>query len=120
MRFTTREVTARYAANYTGAKRVFLAARQRFPGSPQAAVAAFNLGRLAFDALDDAAESGRWFETAYAEQPNGPLAQESLGRLMEARQERGDVAGAREVAAKYLQRFPIGPHAAAAKELVAR
>lgn len=112
--------TARYAANYTGARRVLLAVRQRFPGSPQAAAAAFNLGRLAFDALDDSAEAGRWFETAYKEQPRGPLAQESLGRLMESQKGRGDDWAAWETAKKYLQQFPEGPHAAMAKELVSR
>ncbi|HEY3446347.1 MAG TPA: hypothetical protein VGK67_08270 [Myxococcales bacterium] len=112
--------TARYAANYTGAKRVFLATRQRFPGTPQASVAAFNLGRLAFDALDDAPEAVRWFETAYQEQPKGPLAQESLGRLMESRQKSADEWGAWETATKYLKQFPDGPHAASARELVSK
>ncbi|MGC4122034.1 MAG: hypothetical protein QM765_47130 [Myxococcales bacterium] len=110
--------TARYAANYTGARRVFLATRQRFPGTPQAAAAAFNLGRLAFDALDDAAEASRWFQTAFQEQPRGPLAQESLGRLMESQLKRSDEWGAWESATHYLKQFPDGPHAAAARELV--
>jgi outer membrane protein assembly factor BamD (BamD/ComL family) len=59
----------------------------------------------------------RWFQSAYQEQPRGPLAQESLGRLMEAQQKQGDGWGAWETASKYLRQFPDGPHAAAAREL---
>ncbi|MBI5548980.1 MAG: tetratricopeptide repeat protein [Deltaproteobacteria bacterium] len=109
---------ARYAGNYTGARRVFLVARQRFPGTPQAALAAFGLGRLAFDAREDAAESEGWFKTALAEQPNGPLARESLGRVLEARLDRGDRAGARQVARRYLDEYPMGPHAAFARNVL--
>jgi ferric-dicitrate binding protein FerR (iron transport regulator) len=104
---------ARYAGDAPHARTALMAVRSRFPGSAQAATAAFLLGRMAFDA-GNSAEAATWFERASVEAPGGPLAREAAGRLIEARENAGDHAGARAAAERYLQRYPSGPHASLA------
>jgi TolA-binding protein len=94
--------------------------RRRFPRSANAAAAAFSLGRIAFERRGAYAEATRWFATYLEEAPNGPLMGDAVGRLMEARQRQGDLAGARADAERYLERFPKGPYASVAKRLLAR
>lgn len=92
--------------------------RRRFPADPRSAVAAFMLGKVAFDrgGADRAAAS--WFATSLREQPRGSLAREAAGRLMEALQRSGDSNGARRAAKDYLSWYPDGPHAALARSLL--
>jgi transmembrane sensor len=88
--------------------------RRRFPGSERAAVASYELGRTS-----SPSEASSWFETYLGEQPAGPLAREAAGRLVEARVAAGDDRGARESAARYLSRYPDGPHAQLARRVLA-
>ncbi len=101
----------------TRAAQAYALLRKRFPSDPSAAVAAFNLARVAFDLSSDYPSAVRWFRTYLREQPNGWLAREAQGRLLEALQRSGDAAGARREAADYLARYPAGPHAEFAKRL---
>lgn len=93
--------------------------RQRFPGSEEAATAAFSLGRIAFDQHKAYQEASRWFSAYLAEQPGGPLMGDAFGRLIEARERSGDLAGAQTDAERYLRRFPQGPYAAEARRILA-
>jgi len=93
--------------------------RRRFPHTPGAAMAAFALGRLAFERRADYIAATRWFETYLAEEPTGPLMGDAVGRLMEARARAGDHAGAHADAERYLRRFPEGPYAAGARAILA-
>ena len=111
--------TARLGGDPARAKRAYQAARSRFPGSTDAALAAFWLGRMAAEAKDDV-EAARWFETFLRERPDDRLAREALGRLMEARDRHGDVAAAQALAAQYLAKYPDGPHAKLARKLEER
>jgi outer membrane protein assembly factor BamD (BamD/ComL family) len=61
-----------------------------------------------------------WFKRYLTEQPNGPLAREAAGRLIELLRQTGDSARAQEAAAGYLKRYPTGPHAALARNVLAR
>ena len=112
--------SARYAREGLGAQQVLLSLRERFPGSPEAAVAAFDLGKLSFDELADFAGAERWFAVVLEEQPDGPLAQDALGRLMEGRVRQGNRAGAEDAARRYLEKFPGGPQAGLARSLSAK
>lgn len=94
--------------------------RQRFPGTGDAATAAFALGRMAFERQNAYAEAVRWFETYLREQPTGPLMGDAFGRLMEARQRAGDETGARVGAQQYLRRFPEGPYASEARGILSK
>ncbi|MBI2896021.1 MAG: tetratricopeptide repeat protein [Deltaproteobacteria bacterium] len=111
---------ARLAGSAPRAVQAFDALRDRFAGTPQAAAAAFALGRIAFDGRHAYAEAARWFETYLREAPRGPLAREASGRLIEARRRSGDAAGAREGARRYLEAYPSGPHADLARTLLAQ
>jgi transmembrane sensor len=94
--------------------------RQRFPGSKEAATAAFTLGRIAFERQHAYGDAATWFETYLHEQPTGPLMGDSFGRLMEARLQSGDHAGARSNAQQYLRRFPEGPYASEARGILSK
>ena len=108
---------ARLSGQLEQARQAYTAVRRRFAGSAGAARAAFDLGRL--DAQSGREESAaRWFETYLAEQPSGALASAALGRLLEARVRLGDTSRARATAATYLERYPAGPHADKAQEVL--
>jgi TolA-binding protein len=92
--------------------------RRRFPGSANAAAAAFSLGRIAFERRGAYSEAVRWFSTYLEEAPNGPLMGDAVGRLMESRHRKGDRAGAHADAERYLRRFPRGPYASLATRLL--
>ncbi|MEO8799916.1 MAG: hypothetical protein ABI551_18615, partial [Polyangiaceae bacterium] len=110
------------AARFTGhadeARAAYEAVRARASGDALAAEAAFDLGKLAFDREHDYAGAATWFHTYEIESPNGPLALEAAGRLLEAKQKAGDKAGATDAAKSYLARYPDGPRAALARSLV--
>jgi hypothetical protein len=110
----TRRACARRKPESERAHRIV---RERFPGAPEAALAAFGLGRLRFEAGDDEV-AVRWFELYLAESPGGLLEPEALGRILEARIKSGELEDARKVARRYLARFPAEPQAAAARQLL--
>jgi ferric-dicitrate binding protein FerR (iron transport regulator)/TolA-binding protein len=110
---------ARFAGHMDRANEALVALRRRFPSDARASVAAFQLGRLAFDQAHAYAKATEWFETYLREAPAGPLAREASGRLIEAKARAGDAAGARRAAQRYLDVYPTGPHADIAHALVA-
>jgi len=110
--------TARLSGHASEARRAYTALRDRFGAAPQAAQAAFGLGRLALDVGGDRVAAEHWFNTYLRESPLGPLASAALGRLLELRVEAGDRKGAQELARQYLERYPSGPRAAAARQVL--
>jgi TolA-binding protein len=111
--------TARLAGRPDRARDAYLAARRRFPRSAEASISAFSLGRLASDS-GHASDAKGWFQRYLSEQPNGPLAREAAGRLIEALRQAGSTTEAKAAAESYLKRYPNGPHAALAQSLLAR
>lgn len=109
---------ARLAGDADRARQAYRRVRERFPGR-DASQAAFFLGRLAFDQMADYDDAARYFALSIEEQPEGPLAREAAGRLIEAKVLLADAAGARDASRKYLRRHPDGPHAQLAKKLLA-
>ncbi|WP_437300705.1 tetratricopeptide repeat protein [Sorangium sp. So ce426] len=109
---------ARFSGKPDRAAAALTAARRRFAGSGEAAKAAFHLGRMAFDQRRSYAEAERWFLVYLEEQPGGSFAQEALGRVIECRALMGSASEAREAARRYLARYPAGPHAAHARDLL--
>lgn len=89
------------------------ACRDRFAKSPQAALAAFELGRSA-----PPSEAIAWFEAYLREDPRGPLAREASGRLLEANALAGHDAAARKAAQEYLAKYPDGPAASMARRVL--
>jgi transmembrane sensor len=94
--------------------------RRRFPRSSDAGTAAFTLGRIAMEKSGAYSQAASWFETYLREQPNGPLMGDAFGRLMEARSRAGDGPGARSSAQEYLRRFPAGPYATEARDILSK
>ena len=92
-----------------------LSCRRRFPGTKDASMAAYLLGRNA-----SPPDAVRWFSAYLAEQPAGAWAREAMGRLTEAHFGAGNKELAREAAQKYLNRYPSGPHADFAKMVLAQ
>ena len=109
---------ARYAGRLARATEAYDATRRRFPGSERSSVAAFAMGRIAFDQQHNYSEAARWFGTYLAEQPGGRLARDALGRLMDSVQRAGDIASAKREAARYLELYPAGPHVEFARRVM--
>ncbi len=109
---------ARYAGHVGRAEQAARALRARFAGKPQAALAAFTMGRIAFDRASDYGEAARWFRVYLGEQPGGGLAREAEGRLMESLARSGQMSQARQIAREYMDRYPDGPHARVARQLI--
>jgi hypothetical protein len=108
---------ARLSNDATHAREAYEQLRARFPGSRDAAQAAYALGRLAHDGSSGFAEAARWFTLYLAEAPRGPLAREAMGRLLEAQLQSNAEGEARVTAQHYLKSFPEGPHAALARRV---
>lgn len=104
---------ARFASRADVSAGALLSCRRRFPGSRNAAMSAYLLGRNAAPV-----DAVRWFNTYLAEAPEGSWAREAAGRLVEAHAAGGDKTATREAALKYLARYPSGPHAEFAKKVI--
>lgn len=108
---------ARYSGNPALAKRAYAAVRARFPSSSEARTAAFLLGRVAEEQDHSNADAARWYDTYLTEAPGGAFAGDALGRKMVLVSKSQGRDAARPLATRYLQRFPGGPYAAAARDL---
>jgi len=111
---------ARFAGRVDRARQALLALRERFPTGPERAMATFTLGRVAADEQRDHLAAAHWFEATLEERSGGDLARESLGRLVESLERGGDHPAARRRAQSYLARFPDGPHAKLAYDVLQR
>ncbi len=105
---------SRFAGHSERASQALITLRSRFGSSEDAAVAAFQLGRL----TSNGRQAADWFRTYLREQKRGDLAREASGRLLEALSRSGDRAAAQAAAGDYLSAYPHGPHAAFAKKLL--
>jgi hypothetical protein len=108
---------ARYSGNQPLAKRAYATVRSRFPSSGDARTAAFLLGRIAEEQEHSNADAARWYDTYLAEAPGGAFAGDALGRKMVLVSKSQGRDAARPFAVRYLQRFPTGPYAAAARDI---
>ena len=90
--------------------------RKRFPNAPEAAEAAFRLGRLEFD-THRYADAGAWFDTYVQEAPSGAFAAEAMGRRLDA-WHRASHPKVRDAASEYLKAYRNGPYAALAKKVL--
>jgi TolA-binding protein len=104
------------AARYTGdaglAEGCWKAIRSRAPDSSAARQGAFFLGRV-MEQQGRRADAIQWFARYREESPSGVFAGQALGRQMVLTSGRG--GSARGLARDYLDRFPNGPYAKAAR-----
>ncbi|HET9932512.1 MAG TPA: FecR domain-containing protein [Polyangiaceae bacterium] len=107
---------ARYAGQSALATQSLLALRRRFASSSDGNAAAFLLGRVD-ESSGQLAAADSWYDTYLRESPNGQFASDALaGRMRTVSSLRG-TAAAKPLARTYLQRYPNGVHAPAAKKL---
>jgi transmembrane sensor len=106
----TRATEARRAGRAEEAAAAYEAYLAETPQGTQAALAAFELGRLRMDRLGDASGAVRALRQALAIAPSAPFAEDARARLVQA----AERAGQREVCAAarddYLQRYADGVH----------
>lgn len=110
---------ARLSGHVTEARRAYQCARDRFAGTPTAALGAFQIGRVDFDQRGDHRSAERWLSTYLGEEPSGMFAAAAMGRLIEAEVHLGQIERARTIARQYLEQFPKGPHAETAHRVLA-
>lgn len=108
---------ARFAGRAERAQQALRTVRTRFGRSEDAAMAAFVLGRIAAENRRDYPDAAHWFRTYLVERPGGRLNREAEGRLLESLAFM-DRNTARAAARTYLERYPTGPHAAFARNLI--
>lgn len=109
--------SARYLRRTELARQALMAQRTRFPRSAAARDAAFFLGRIAEDQGDSRAAI-EWYDRYFGDTAGGSYASQALGRKLMLVYRQAGAARARVVARDYLERFPAGPYAAAAKNIV--
>jgi hypothetical protein len=108
---------ARFAGQHAAAAELLRTLRGRHTRSEEAATAAFLLGRLYADHLGERREAARWFAAYLAEKPQGPLAEEALGRRIAVLADDNPRA-ARPLAQDYLRQHPNGAWAAFARRVL--
>lgn len=108
---------ARYSGNTDLSVQTWLAIRKRFGGHNAGPQAAFFLGRI-YDQLGQSQKALDWFDTYLREAPSGVYASETLGRKLTLVRASGDDAQMRKVARSYLTRFPHGPYADTARDIL--
>lgn len=109
---------ARYNRNGGTAKTVLLTIRERFKDSKRAETAAFVLGRVFQELQGSPRTAAGWFRRYLDESPNGPLAEEALGRLFDVYDKAGDEASAARYADQYLALYPSGLFADSARQVL--
>jgi FecR-like protein len=100
----------RAANDPRAAARLFDALRVRHRGDPRAGLAAFELGRLRLDRLDDPRGAAEALNDAIAVAPDAPFREDAQARLVEAYDASRDHARCLEARAAYLLRYPRGVH----------
>lgn len=109
---------ARYARDGKKAEKFLMTVRERFGGSKRAKIAAFLLGRVALELNKKPAEGITWLKTYLEEDPGGPLAEEALGRLINAYMKTGRKQQASKTAEIYLQKYENGTFSELAKSVL--
>jgi hypothetical protein len=107
-----RAEAARAANDPRAAARLFDGLRLRHRSDARAGLAAFELGRLRLDRLDDPRGAAEALDDAIAIAPRAPFREDAQARLVEAYAAARDRTRCLEAQAAYLARYPQGVHRA--------
>ena len=88
-----------------------------FPRDKQAPLAAFTLGRVLLEDLGQPGRAADAFHRAQLLAPKGPLSSDALAREADAAQRAGQADRAKQLAQRYLEAYPDGPHAQRLRKL---
>ncbi|WP_394849517.1 hypothetical protein LZC95_18985 [Pendulispora brunnea] len=110
------------AVRYSGdedlqARAVYESIRDRFPGTDDAHVSAFVLGRLCEEHANRPDDAIAWYATYLREAGTGPFAGDARGRTMVLVARRSGRQAARPLALEYLKLYPHGPYEKPALDL---
>jgi hypothetical protein len=108
---------ARHAGLAELRRRTLVAQRRRFAGTEAAAEAAFQLGRLAEATPEESRSAHSWYQRYLAEAPDGPHAEEALGRQLLLTDQLGAQA-LNAIAREILDRYPFGAYAPRARAIL--
>ena len=100
----------RRQGDVVGAEASLRRALSEHPSEPQAALAAFTLGKLLLDVAGRPSEAALAFGRCLAMSPPSALAEDALFRLAEAQTKAGDPDAASRSAREYASRYPQGRH----------
>lgn len=104
---------ARRSGEVRAAAASYAALVTRFPRDARSGLAAFELGRLRMDSLNDLAGAVQALKAALARGPRASFAEDALARLATAYDSLGQRADCDRARQEYLRRYPDGVHKAA-------
>ena len=111
---------ARYSRDASTAESMLTTLRRRFPSSREADASIFLMGRIRLELRSDPVGSVKWFKQYLKNTPNGPLAEEALGRIVDAYKRANETERAKRYAGKYLKRYSDGLFADLAKSVLSK
>lgn len=106
-----RATEQRRSGDWRGADASLRQALAEHSGEPQAALAAFTLGKLLLDTEGRPADAARAFSRCLSLSPPRSLAEDAWFRLAEAHAKSGNATAAAAAAREYRARYPAGRHA---------
>ncbi|HET7543251.1 MAG TPA: FecR domain-containing protein [Polyangiaceae bacterium] len=106
----TRATDQRRRGDWRGAEDSLRQALAEHAAEPQAALAAFTLGKLLLDNQGRPAEAARAFSRCLSLSPPASLAEDAWFRLIEAHAKSGNAQAAEAAAREYRARYPAGRH----------
>ncbi|MBN2804903.1 MAG: FecR domain-containing protein [Deltaproteobacteria bacterium] len=109
---------ARYSRKTDIAVQILKTIQTRFIGSYRANNATFLLGRVALELQHNPKAAALLFEQYLHASPEGPLSDESLGRLIEIYKNTGNIPKAKKAANAYIQKYPDGSFASMAHSVL--
>jgi TolA-binding protein len=109
---------ARYNRDGSAAKTALLTIRKKFKNTERAETAAFLLGRVFQELQGNSEAATKWFRRYLDETPNGPLAEEALGRLLDVYDKSGRSKAAERCAERYLSLYPTGLFSESARQVL--
>jgi tetratricopeptide (TPR) repeat protein len=102
---------ARRAGRMREAADAYAALLARHPGDARAGLAAFELGRIRMDALDDEAGAIQALERSLTAGPGASFHEDALARIVVAQDALGRNAACTRARERYLAAYPTGVHA---------